>query len=131
MDPREILQKFRKECEMSEQSRDDRDDEEIRYTRHTPRWWETWLNPTSVMVLFGAIVWGVQLNFSVLQNTKDISTVATVQSKILQIQQEMSTQNTRIWLLVEKMDEDLDQIEATDGTLRDRIRALEQKRSIN
>lgn len=131
MDPSDILQKFKKECEMSEQGRDDKDDEEIRYTRHTPRWWETWLNPTSVMVLFGAIVWGVQLNFSVLQNTKDIGNVTGVQSKILEIQQEMVTQNTRIWLLVEKMDEQLNDIESTDSSLRERIRTLEQKRSIN
>lgn len=72
-------------------------DTDVTYSVHHPKWWEKWLNPTTAMALFGAVVWGIQLNFAVLQNTKDIGSLQTSQSevvKLLNAQQQLITKQT-------------------------------------
>jgi septal ring factor EnvC (AmiA/AmiB activator) len=79
-------------------------DESITYTVHHPKWWDKWVNPTTMMVLFGAIVWGIQLNFAVLQNTKELGQVQATQQKVVVIQQEMQRQSIRLATLLETME---------------------------
>jgi len=88
---------------INKMNNDSNADEAITYTVHHPKWWDKWINPTTVMVLFGAIVWGIQLNFAVLQNTKDIGQVAGTQQKIVEIQQTIQQNTIRLSVLIEEM----------------------------
>lgn len=131
MVPNDTVDNFQRACEMAERNHHGdhyAEDEEIRYTRHTPKWWETWVNPTTIMVLFGAIVWGVQLNFSVLQNTKEIGYLGSSQQKILQIQQDMVVQNTKTAVILERITQTQDRMAADGAKLDQRIRDIETGR---
>lgn len=129
MVPAAVINSFREACEMAKDHHLGEDhqyeDEEIRYTRHRPKWWETWVNPTTAMVLFGAIVWGIQLNFSVLQNSKEIGYLGASQSKIIQLQQDMVVQNTKTALILERVTETQDRMAAAAEKIEDRLRKLE------
>jgi hypothetical protein len=71
-------------------------DEERVYTRHYVRWWERWFNPTTAMAIFGAIVWGIQLNFAVIQNTKDLGKAEALNREMTAIIQTVSQQQVRL-----------------------------------
>jgi predicted phosphohydrolase len=81
------------------------DDREIRYTYHKPRWWEQWISPTSVAILVGAIVWGIQLNFATLENSKDIGSLTGKQEKLIEMQHETAAKMERITTVLENLEE--------------------------
>lgn len=41
------------------------------YDERSPRWWDKWVNPTTVLTLIGGVVWGVQLNMMVVRLAED------------------------------------------------------------
>lgn len=86
-------------------------DEEATYTKHYVRWWEKWFNPTTAMALFGAIVWGIQLNFAVLQNTKDIGEAEALNQKLISVVQEISEQQVRLSVNQENITRRIERIE--------------------
>jgi len=47
-------------------------DVDVHWQKHYPKWYDKFFSPAGVMILFGAIVWGIQLNFATLQNTESI-----------------------------------------------------------
>jgi len=104
-------------------------DEQITYTVQHPKWWDKWVNPTTVMVLFGAIVWGIQLNFAVLQNTKEIGQVAGTQQKIVEIQQTIQQNTIRLSVLIEELQKhqvrNTELLEKTNKYVLDRERDAE------
>lgn len=91
------------------------DDEEIRWTRHHPRWWEAWTTPAAFLVLFGGIVWGVQLNFVVLQHTKEIATLQQNQNKIVELMSEQSERCLRTTLLIDSLSDRMERYERSMG----------------
>lgn len=86
-------------------------DEERVYTRHYVRWWEKWFNPTTVMAIFGAIVWGIQLNFAVLQNTKDLGEAEALNQKMVSVVQSISDQQVRLAVTQEQLVSRLQRLE--------------------
>jgi len=36
---------------------------------------DKWITPTTLIAIFGGIVWGIQLNFIVLEHTKEIASI--------------------------------------------------------
>lgn len=58
------------------------------YDERSPRWWDKWVNPTTVLALIGGIIWGVQLNMMVLTNAQ---TDARQDEQIQQLQSQMRT----------------------------------------
>lgn len=77
-------------------------DEERVYTKHYVRWWERWFNPTTVMAIIGAMVWGIQLNFAVMQNTKDLGKASQLQQNMVEVVQKISQQQIRITVIQEQ-----------------------------
>lgn len=79
-------------------------DESVTYSIHHPKWWERWLNPTTAMALFGAVVWGIQLNFAVLQNTKDIGQMEGQQNEIVKLLNEQQQVLVRQTVLISELE---------------------------
>lgn len=87
-------------------------DEEITYTVKHPSWWEKWLNPTTAMAIFGAIVWGIQLNFIALQNREDIGKLEATQTRIVDLVQAQQEQSIRQTVLLEQLERRIRNAEA-------------------
>lgn len=49
-----------------------------------PRWWDRWVNPTTVLTLIGGVVWGVQLNMMVVELAEESAANNAIQERLRQ-----------------------------------------------
>ena len=56
---------------------------------------QRWLTPTSLAILFGAIVWGIQLNFVALHNAEELSVLKEAIQTIQDVDQRVLTAQAR------------------------------------
>lgn len=61
---------------------------------------DKWIRPSTIVIVFGAIVWGVQLNFITLEQAKSISALQKEVSRVReqQVKDEFDLQKTAILL---------------------------------
>lgn len=46
---------------------------EVYIDQRYPRWWDKWVNPTTILAVLGGIIWGIQLNIAVITHTSEIA----------------------------------------------------------
>jgi len=76
----------------------DRDEtrDDISYSIRHPKWYDKFVSPAGVMILFGAIVWGIQLNFATLHNTQAIGELRATQAEGVRLLNETALKMERI-----------------------------------
>ena len=99
-----------------------------------PKWWERWVNPTTLLALFGGIVWGVQLNMlvtvhatklggqasAIYRNSEDINTIDKTLARMVTL---MEVMNTKVDDLYTSYDAHLeDSVEIREKILRNEYR---------
>lgn len=65
----------------------------------------TWFTPTTMMAVLGGIIWGVQLNYAVIQQHSDISALKEVISEQVRVNTEQTLQLSRIAILIDVIEE--------------------------
>lgn len=77
----------------------------------TPQWYDKWINPSSMIALFGGVVWGVQLNFAVLANSDNIGQLRGRTQKVEITDQKQNTQLARISVILENIEWRMNRLE--------------------
>ena len=85
------------------------------YDERAPRWWDKWVNPTTVLALIGGIIWGVQLNMMVLTNAQ---TDARQDEQIQQLQSQLRTVSEAVIRSNTLMDQVSKRLERMDARMQ-------------
>lgn len=88
---------------------------EVVIDQRPAKWWDKWMSPAGLMVVFGGLVWGIQLNFAVLTQQADIAGLKEAYDKQQQINHEHALQMTRIALLIDQVVEKVERLDRDSG----------------
>jgi hypothetical protein len=90
---------------MSERSHDER----------APKWFDKWVNPTTVLAILGGIVWGVQLDSSIdVLNDRSLRTKATSLANSTMLHNSDVTDAKTVYVL----DNLVSRVTATEGEIQ-------------
>lgn len=82
-----------------------------------------WLSPAGVLVLFGGIVWGIQLNIAVVENAKAISKL----TKAVEVEEAINVaQNETLARTAVILDNITERLRAAEGHVVEHDRDAEQ-----
>lgn len=66
-------------------------------------WIDKWIRPTTLVTVIGAIIWGVQLNFAILQQTEINAQQASLIVTLDEAHRELQLQEARTSLLLDQV----------------------------
>lgn len=97
------------------------------YDERRPRWWDKWINPTTVLSLIGGIVWGVQLNMYVVSLAEDQAKLEGRQYELTQQLQVTELNQARQTIILDNLIKKLDGVEVDLESLEKEVKEWEQK----
>ena len=81
---------------------------------------EKWISPAGILVLFGGVVWGVQLNVATMNLTKQMSGLSGKTDELSHEMSEIAQNNVRTSMILSALTKDIDRaLEHTEEHERD------------
>ena len=68
-----------------------------------PRWWDKWVNPTTVLALIGGIVWGVQLNLMVVKLAENQAANSVIVDEMVRTMQEIQLNQAKHTIILDNL----------------------------
>lgn len=104
---------------------------EVMIDQRPPKWWDKWINPTTMLAVLGGIVWGIQLNFAVITQTSDIAKLEELSDARQVVNTQQNTQLTRISVILGQVVDKLDGVEDYDDEHEKESHSWKRKIELN
>ena len=71
-------------------------------------WMDKWITPTTIVVILGGFVWGIQLDYVVITHTAELQKVEARQDEIVKINALQNESLVRVLALLESLERRVD-----------------------